>query len=125
MVDVKKLSRAGDDLMMNCKLMGAYSMPIFMRPDELRDALTLLDWETTSYLPEMLIKGTRGEEQIREIGKILSATTSDNLKLLFGDNVSDKLRVAGKAMGTTTIEGLFETLLLLLQIVLENKETKK
>lgn len=121
MVNVTKLAREGDDLVMTAKLMGAYSMKIYLRPEELREALKLLNWEAISYMPEMLITGTKSEDKLRELGSNLSTLTGDNLKLLLGSGAVDKLKDAGKAVGMSTLQGLVENLLLVLQIVLENK----
>lgn len=122
MVDVKKLERDGDNLVMTAKLMGAYSMKIYLRPEELREAIGLLNWEVLSFMPEMLITGTKGEERLREIGSKAATLTSDNLKLLVGSGAVDKLKDAGKAIGASSLQGLVEMLLLLLPVLLENKD---
>lgn len=61
MVDVKGLERKGDDLVLDAKLMNAYSMPIHLTPAEVRQALKLLSWRVVWYLPTMMVKGFRSE----------------------------------------------------------------
>ena len=121
MVDVRKVERDGDNLVMTAKLMGAYSMKIYLRPDELREALKLLNWELLSSIPDLMVKGTKGEEVLRKIGGNLASATGENVKLLFGQDVMEKLAKAGKAVGVNTMESLVENGLLLLQVILENK----
>ena len=125
MVDVKKLELMGEDIVMTAKLMGAYSMKIYLRPQEMREALKLLDWEVVSAIPGLFIKGTKGEDTLRTIGQNMADTASKDMKLLLGPNGAERIREAGKAIGMTTLESLFENALLLLQVILENKDDQE
>lgn len=58
MVDMKKLERDGEDLVITAKLMGAYSMKIYLKPEEARAGLKLLSWRVIRYIPLMLIRGS-------------------------------------------------------------------
>jgi hypothetical protein len=57
LVDVKSIQRDGRDLVMKAKLMDAYSMPIVVTPQAVRDGLKLLSWKVFWYLPLMLVRG--------------------------------------------------------------------
>jgi hypothetical protein len=59
LIDVKDLRREGDDLVMKGKLMEAYTMSIYLRPEEIWSTLKLLSWEVFLYLPAMFCKGWR------------------------------------------------------------------
>lgn len=121
MVDVKRVEKDGDNLAMVCKLMGAYSMKIYLTPKELRQALQLVDWDLIRYLPEMLIKDTRGEEKICRMAETMGKMLLTDSKLLLGPGGGEKLQSAVKEAGAVTMQGLVESLLLLLQVVLEDK----
>lgn len=125
MVDVTRVYPEGDNLVMQCKLMGAYSMKIYMRPDQLRAALTLVNWDVVMAVLSMLTKGTQCEDKIKEIGTILSGTMKDNVKIVLGENGGEKLAALGSAMGITTLQGLFEVAMILLQVVLADKEPEQ
>lgn len=121
MVDVKKVQRDGDNLAMSCKLMGAYSMKIYLTPQELRQALGLIDWPLLTYLPEMLIKDTKGEDKIRQIAEKLGTMAVTDARLFLGPKGEENLKKAAKEAGMNTIQSLVESLLLLTQVVLEEK----
>lgn len=121
MVDVKRVEREGDKLAMSCKLMGAYSMKIYMTPQELRQALKLVDWELISYLPQMLVKDTKGEEKICRIAGNMGNMLLTDAKILLGPGGGEKLQSAVKEAGAVTMQNLVESLLLLLQVILEDK----
>ncbi len=125
MVDVRRVERDGDNIVMTAKLMGAYSMKIYLRPEELREALKLVNWELLSGIPELMIKGTRGEDTLRTIGANLASLTGENVKLVLGPNGAERICQIGKVVGINTMESLVENGLLLLQVILENKEQKK
>lgn len=125
MVDVKKLELIDDNIVMTAKLMGAYSMKIYLRPEEMREALKLLNWEVMSAIPELFIKGTKGEDTLRAIGGNLAAAAGKDMELILGPNGTEKICEIGRAIGMNTVESLFENGLLLLQVILENKEKKK
>ncbi|MDR1321204.1 MAG: hypothetical protein LBK56_07235 [Gracilibacteraceae bacterium] len=57
MVDVNKVVREEDDLVMTAKLMGAYSMPLILPPEEMPEAFKLMTREIVFYLPAMITKG--------------------------------------------------------------------
>ena len=129
MVDVTKIFPEGDDLVMQCKLMGAYSMKIYLKPDQLRAALPLVSWDVVTSALGMLTKGTQCEDKLQEVGSILSGTMKENVNIVFGNNAMDKLAALGSAVGINTVQGLFDVAMVLLQIVLaektpEKKETK-
>jgi DNA-binding transcriptional regulator LsrR (DeoR family) len=121
MVDVKKISREGENLVMKAKLMGAYSMNIYLSPAEMRSMLTLLSWEVLKYVPEMMVVGTKGEETLREIAKNFGVLTSQNLKLVFGEGTIDRMGSVAKEIGLNSIESLVNNALLLADVILENR----
>ena len=122
MVDVTKIGVEGDKMFMQAKLMNAYSMKIYLEPSELRSALALINWDVVSALPGMLTSGTQCEEQLSELGKILGGTMKENVKILLGPNASEKVQAITTAMGANSTKGLFDALMVLLQIVLANKQ---
>jgi hypothetical protein len=69
LVDVKSIQREGDDLVMKAKLMDAYSMPIYLSPVEVRNALKLLSWRLVCYLPLMLVRGSLQARRERKQAK--------------------------------------------------------
>lgn len=125
MVDVTKVYPDGDDLVMQCKLMGAYSMKIYMKPDQLRAALPLVNWEVVMAVLGMLTKGTQCEDKLAEVGTIFNGTMKENANIVFGENALDKIATVGTAMGVNTLQGLFDMVMVLLQIVLAEKQPEK
>lgn len=124
MVDVRKLERIGDDIVMTARLMGAYSMKIYLRPEEMREALKLLEWDVVSAIPELFIKGTKGEETLRTIGQNVAEAAGKDMKIILGPDGTRRIYQVGKAIGMNTVESLFVNGILLLQVLLENKEKK-
>ena len=59
LVDVSRLWREGEDLVMRGKLMGAYSMNIHLKPEEAWSALKLLTWAVIRSMPGYMLKGWR------------------------------------------------------------------
>jgi hypothetical protein len=57
LIDVTTVNREGENLTMKGKLMNAYSMTIYLRPEDAWKALGLLSWGVIRYLPFMLLKG--------------------------------------------------------------------
>ena len=104
MVDITKLEKIGDDLVMRCKLMGAYSMPIYLKPEELREALTLLSWDVVSYLPMMLIRNTEAEEAILELLKNIGEYIPDYIGRAFGSEAEESSRKIAKIVAETSID---------------------
>ena len=96
-------------------------MKIYLTPKELRQALQLVDWDLIRYLPEMLVKDTRGEEKICRMVETMGKMLMTDTKLLLGPGGGEKLQSAVKEAGAVTMQGLVESLLLLLQVVLEEK----
>ena len=125
MVDVTKVYPEGDNLVMQCKLMGAYSMRIYMKPDQLRAALPLVSWDVVMAVLGMLTKGTQCEDKLAEVGTIFSGTMKENANIVFGENALDKIAAVGTAMGVNTLQGLFDMAMVLLQIVLAEKQPEK
>lgn len=66
LVDVTKMHREGNDIVMKAKLMNAYSMNIYLRPEEVWRMLKLLSWSIILYAPAMLIKGWRRVRKEKE-----------------------------------------------------------
>jgi hypothetical protein len=121
MVNVKKIGREGENLVMKAKLMGAYSMNIYLSPAELRSMLTLLSWEVLKYVPEMMIVGTKAEDTLRDIANNFGVLTSQNLKLIFGEGTIDRMGSVAKRIGLNSIEALVTNALLLAGVILENR----
>jgi hypothetical protein len=59
LIDAKSLRREGDNLVMKGKLMDAYTMSIYLKPEEIWSMLDLLSWSVIRYLPVMLLRGWR------------------------------------------------------------------
>jgi hypothetical protein len=57
MMDVKSIDRDGDNLVMKGKMMGAMHASIYLRPQDLWQALRLLSLATLLRLPVLLVKG--------------------------------------------------------------------
>ncbi len=72
LVDVTEMRREGDNIIMKGKLMNAYCMNIYVRPEEVWRMLSLLSWSIISYAPVMLIKGWR---RVRSEKKQATQTT--------------------------------------------------
>ncbi len=122
MVDVTKVYPDNGNIVMVCKLMGAYSMKIYLKPEELRKAIALVNWDLIKELPDMLVKGTAGEEKLREIGNNLCKLGPDAVKIILGENGQSRLTSAAKELGVATFGTLVDSLLLVLQILLQDKK---
>lgn len=122
MVDVTKVYPDNGNIVMVCKLMGAYSMKIYLKPEELRKAIALVNWDLIKELPDMLAKGTAGEEKLREIGNNLCKLGPDAVKIILGENGQSRLTSAAKELGVATFGTLVDSLLLVLQILLQDKK---
>ena len=122
MVDVTKVYPDNGNIVMVCKLMGAYSMKIYLKPEELRKAIGLVNWDLIKELPDMLVKGTAGEEKLREIGNNLCKLGPDAVKIILGENGESRLTSAAKELGVATFGTLVDSLLLVLQILLQDKK---
>ena len=122
MVDVTKVYPDNGNIVMVCKLMGAYSMKIYLKPEELRKAIGLVNWDLIKELPDMLVKGTAGEEKLREIGNNLCKLGPDAVKIFLGENGESRLTSAAKELGVATFGTLVDSLLLVLQILLQDKK---
>lgn len=122
MVDVIKVYPDNGNIVMVCKLMGAYSMKIYLKPEELRKAIALVNWDLIKELPDMLVKGTAGEEKLREIGNNLCKLGSDAVKIIFGEYGTSRLINAASELGVATFGTLVDSLLLVLQILLQDKK---
>ena len=59
MMDVKSIERDGDSLVMKGKMMGSMYAAIYLRPQDVWQALRLLSFSTLLYLPVILYKGFR------------------------------------------------------------------
>ena len=122
MVDVTKMEVVGDSIAMNCKLMGAYSMKVYLRPEEFREALKLVNWDLIKSVPEILITGTEGEETFRKIGKQIGEKAGDAPAILLGEEGVEKAKKALTALGADSVETLVNTLLMLAPVVFANKK---
>lgn len=121
MVDVKRMFVKNGQIAMTAKLMGAYSMTIFLPPEELRASLPLITYELVKAIPDMLVTGTKGEEQLREIGSKLGSLNSANIKALLGEETVQRMKVATETMGINTAETLFNAVMALLPVIFESK----
>lgn len=122
MVDVTKVYPDNGNIVMVCKLMGAYSMKIYLKPEELRSAVALVNWDLIKELPDMMVKGTAGEEKLRQIGSNLCRLGPDAVKIILGEKGELKLAGAAKELGVATFGTLVDSMLLLLQILLQDKK---
>lgn len=57
LMDVASLERRGNDLVMKGKMMGTMPATIFIKPEEIWKAKSLLSWSILWYLPIIVIKG--------------------------------------------------------------------
>lgn len=122
MVDVTKVYPEDGKIVMKCKLMGAYSMKIYLTPEELRSAISLVNWDLLKEMPEMLISGTCGEEKFRQIGQNLAGLVPEAGKILLGEKGESRLAGAAKELGVTAVGPLVDSTLLLLGILLQSKK---
>ncbi len=122
MVDVKKMEYVDGNIAMTAKLMGAYSMKIYLPPEQLRAALQLVDAELIKAVPDMLISGTEGEEMLRAVGKNLLSIGSSSLDVLLGGDYKEKLSEAGKAISANATATLLDSLLMLLPVIFADKK---
>lgn len=58
MVEATRIWVEGDKIVMQCKLMEAYSMPVYLSKQELRGIVSLLSWDLVKAIPDMLFKDT-------------------------------------------------------------------
>lgn len=73
LVDVTELHREGDNIVMKGKLMNAYSMNIYVRPEEVWRMLKLVSWRIILYVPLMLMKGWRRVRREKKANKASNA----------------------------------------------------
>ena len=66
LIDVTLVRREGENLIMKGKLMNAYSMAIYLRPEDAWKALSLLSFRVIAYAPLMLLKGWRRTQKTSE-----------------------------------------------------------
>lgn len=125
MVDVTRVYPENGNIVMVCKLMGAYSMKIYLKPEELRSAISLVNWDLIKELPGMLVRGTAGEEKLCEIGHNLCRLGPDAMKIIFGEKGESRLASAAGELGMTTLGTVVDSGLLLLQILLQDKKPAK
>jgi len=59
MAEFSHIERQSDDLVIRCKIMGAMSTSVYVRPEEAFAALRLLTSGLVLYLPVFLFKGWR------------------------------------------------------------------
>jgi hypothetical protein len=57
MLDVKSIDREGENLVLKGKMMGTMSTAIYLRPEDLWQALRLLSWRLILSLPLTLGRG--------------------------------------------------------------------
>jgi hypothetical protein len=57
MMDVQSISRDGENLVMKGKMMGSMYAAIYLRPEDVWQAIRLLSFSTFIHLPVMLAKG--------------------------------------------------------------------
>jgi len=57
LIDVQDFRREGNNLVMKGRMMDAMTMSIYLRPEELWQALKLLSLSVIIYLPVMIIRG--------------------------------------------------------------------
>lgn len=57
MMDISSLKRKGDDIVMKGTLMGTMPSTIYVKPEEVWNAIKMLSWSVVGYLPMMVIKG--------------------------------------------------------------------
>ena len=57
MMHVASVKRENDDLVVKGKMMGAMTMSIYMRPEDLWSGKGLLTWSVIRHIPVMIFKG--------------------------------------------------------------------
>lgn len=122
MAEITKAYPENGKIVVVCKLMGAYSMKLYLTPEELRKAISLVNWDLIKVLPDMAVKGTAGEEKLREIGNNLCKLGPDAVKIILGENGENRLAGAAKELGVATVGTLVDSLLLMVQILLQEKK---
>ena len=67
MVEATKIWVEDDKIVMQCKLMQAYSMPVILTKEELRTFTELLSWDLVKVIPDMLFEDTLGSKVYDQI----------------------------------------------------------
>ena len=57
MMDTRSLRREGDNLIMKGKMMEAMNMSIYLKPEDIWEAKSLLTWSVIWYMPIIIVKG--------------------------------------------------------------------
>ena len=57
MMDTRSLRREGDNLIMKGKMMDAMLMSIYLKPEDVWEAKSLLSWSVIWYMPIIIVKG--------------------------------------------------------------------
>lgn len=57
MMDTRSLVREGDNLIMKGKMMDAMLMSIYLKPEDIWQAKSLLSWPVIWYMPIIMLKG--------------------------------------------------------------------
>ena len=57
LMDVASLERRGDNLVMKGKMMGTMPATIYLKPEEIWKAKSLLSWSVLLYIPIIIMKG--------------------------------------------------------------------
>lgn len=73
MVEATKIWLEDDKIVMQCKLMQAYSMPVILTKEELRSIFELLDWDLVKAVPDILFKDTLAAkvyDHLKESGEL-------------------------------------------------------
>ena len=64
MMEVSTLERRGDDLLMKGKMMGTMPATIYIKPEAIWGAKSLLSWSIIWGLPAIVIKGWRRSRKL-------------------------------------------------------------
>jgi hypothetical protein len=71
MMDVKSFHLEGDNLVMKGKMMGSMNTAVYIRPEDVAEAVSLMPWRVIVRLPGILLKGL-----LRNRGKVGTASHS-------------------------------------------------
>lgn len=73
MVEANEIWLEEDKIVMQCKLMQAYSMPVILTKEELRKMVDLLSWDLIKAIPGIMFDETVGKkvyDHLKESGKL-------------------------------------------------------
>jgi len=69
MMDVKSFLLDGDNLVMKGKMMGSMNTAVYIKPEDMAEAVSLMPWSIIIKLPGIFIKGLMRSRQKKSAAK--------------------------------------------------------